>query len=210
MRDDGEGIDPNSLPNIFYMFFQRPRPVDRGEGGLGLGLTLVKRLVELHCGQVTAASAGVGRGSQFTVKLPLSRSEAPGGLRESSRIASKHRLKILIVEDYPDIRETVSELLREHGHEVEAVSDGLAALELLTAFSPDVAFIDIGLPIMDGYELAKRITERMPEHIPTMIALSGYGQPSDLEKSRCAGFHHHLVKPIDMGGVLEALASLPP
>jgi PAS domain S-box-containing protein len=209
LRDDGEGIDPNSLPNIFDMFFQRPRPADRAEGGLGLGLTLVKRLVELHSGQVTAASAGAGQGSQFTVKLPLSRSAAPSGLRESSRIASGHRLKILVVEDYPDIAETISELLRLHGHQVEAVSDGLAALELLTAFSADVAFIDIGLPVMDGYELAKQITERMPDHIPTMIALSGYGQPSDLEKSRSAGFHHHLVKPIDMRGVLKALASLP-
>jgi CheY-like chemotaxis protein len=174
-----------------------------------LGLTLVKRPVELHSGQVAAASAGAGQGSQFTVKLRLSRSAAPGRLRESSRIASAHRLKILVVEDYPDIAETISELLRLHGHQVEAVSDGLAALELLTVFSADVAFIDIGLPVMDGYELAKRITERMPEHIPTMIALSGYGQPSDLEKSRRAGFHHHLVKPIDIGGVLKALASLP-
>jgi two-component system, chemotaxis family, CheB/CheR fusion protein len=209
VRDDGEGIDPESLAHLFEMFFQTPRPLDRAKGGLGLGLTLVKSLVELHGGEVSAASAGRGQGSRFTVKLPLSSSTAPSELPQTPAIASKNRLKVLVVEDYADIAETISELLRQHGHEVEAVSDGRAALELLTTFSPDVAFIDIGLPVMDGYELARRIAQRMPERIPSMIAMSGYGQPRDLEKSCSAGFHLHLVKPIDAGDVLKALASLP-
>jgi signal transduction histidine kinase/ActR/RegA family two-component response regulator len=209
VRDDGEGIEPESLVHLFEMFFQTPRPIDRAKGGLGLGLTLVKRLVEMHGGQVSAASAGEGQGSRFTVKLPLSSSPAPFELSQSSAIASKNRLKILVVEDYPDIAETVSELLGQHGHEVVAVSDGLAALELLTGFSPDVAVIDIGLPVMDGYELARRIAEKMPERTPSMIALSGYGQPSDLERSRRGGFHLHLVKPIEAEGMIKALASLP-
>jgi CheY-like chemotaxis protein len=210
VSDDGEGIDPDSLPHIFEMFFQRPRSIDRATGGLGLGLTVVKQLVELHGGEITAASSGAGQGSRFSIKLPLSASSPPFELCESSALVANDGLKILIVEDHPDTLETIAALLRHHGHTVEAVVDGRAALELLTRFSPDVAFIDIGLPLIDGYELARRIAVGIPDRAPIMIAISGYGQPSDLEKSRRAGFHQHLVKPIDIGTVLKALASLPP
>jgi len=210
MIDDGEGIEPELLPKIFEMFFQRPRAIDRSEGGLGLGLAVVKSLVEMHGGRVTAESEGAGNGSRFTVRLPLSvsRAELNGKLPAPLEIPSTGCLKILVVDDHPDTVDAISQALRMNGHMVEAVSDGLAALELLPVFSPDVALLDIGLPVMDGYEVAEHLARRMPESVPVMIALTGYGLPADFEKSRKARFLHHLVKPIYVEDLLQVLSSL--
>ena len=209
--DDGEGIEPELLPRIFDMFTQRPRTLDRREGGLGLGLTIVKNIMDAHGGRVTAESDGRGKGSRFTVRLPLPPKTA---VRESKQedmpeVQSRKLLRVLVVDDNADVTQSTVEGLRLFGHEVKFAADGLTALDLLSEFSPDVALLDIGLPVMDGYELATRITEKKQKHAPIMIAFTGYGQPADLEKSRRAGFQAHLVKPVKLDALLNTLAALP-
>jgi len=204
VKDTGVGIDPRQLPHIFDLFVQG-RPGLSG-GGLGIGLSIVRNLVSLHGGTVTAHSAGPGRGSQFVVELPLSQggsataqptAQAP---RPAARIDAR---RVLIVDDNRDAADSLSEGLIACGHITAVAYDGPAALATAASFQPQLALLDIGLPVMDGYELARRLRAEGPVDLK-LVAITGYGLESDRERARAAGFHHHLVKPIDLDTV-EAL-----
>ncbi|MEQ1726900.1 MAG: ATP-binding protein [Vicinamibacterales bacterium] len=207
VSDTGRGIAPEMAPRIFDLFVQGPRTIDRREGGLGLGLAIARSLVDLHDGHIEARSAGVGRGSTFTVRLPA----APETAQERPTVAPEPPttppLDILLVDDNADAAEMLSMLLTAQGHRVMTASDGPQALDRLTHAWPDVAILDIGLPVMDGYELARRIRDTPGNNPPRLIALTGYGQEEDLERSRQAGFAHHLVKPVDADELLRLIVS---
>ncbi len=183
---------------MFGLFFQGKRSVDRSEGGLGIGLALVKNIVELHGGQVEASSAGLGQGSEFAVRLPLHGGGLlpdAAGMPEPLAPAAAGK-RIMLVDDNADAAETLGLLLEAHGHEVEVFNDPLAALDAAARIRPDIAVLDIGLPGMDGYELAMRLRALLGNHACRLIALSGYGQEADRRRSEAAGFERHLVKPI--------------
>ncbi|MEA2753196.1 MAG: hypothetical protein QOI41_7339 [Myxococcales bacterium] len=210
VTDDGMGIAAEQLPRLFETFFQGPRSADRAEGGLGLGLALVKSLIELHGGSVRAMSEGVGRGSTFELRLPRARSGATNVLTPRASAASvapaRSSVRVLLVDDNVDAAELFGEYLTSVGYDVRTAHDGPRALEVAAAFLPNVAILDIGLPVMDGYELATRLRERLGEATPRLIAMTGYGQEEDRENSRRAGFERHLVKPVDAHALLAALA----
>jgi signal transduction histidine kinase len=208
VRDNGRGIAAEMLPRIFDLFVQGQRSPDRAEGGLGLGLALVRNLVELHGGSVAARSEGPGCGSEFVVRLPRAPVQeraldddkeltAAGGLQAQKRV--------LLVDDNQDAAELLGEVLRSAGHEVAIAHDGPEALGLLRRFHPEVAVLDIGLPVMDGYELARRLRKEPELDRLRCIAVTGYGQETDRARSRQAGFELHLVKPVDLSALLQAL-----
>jgi len=199
VRDNGKGIEPSLLPHVFEMFVQGARGSDRAEGGLGLGLALVQTLTALHGGTVSARSEGAGRGSELTVRLPAfapSAAPAPAYAIESQRIAARGQ-RVLIVDDNRDAAEMISDLLSEAGYEVRLAADPSTALSLADAFHPQIAILDIGLPVMDGYALGRELRARQPDAPPLLIALTGYGQEQDRRRSTDAGFTLHLVKPVD-------------
>lgn len=209
--DNGKGISPEVLPQIFDLFFQGHRSADRAEGGLGIGLALVRNLVQLHGGTVTAFSEGLGKGSQFTVQLPVAgdwlSTHMPDEVGESALHTAKVCRRVLLVDDNVDGAVTLGELIASVGHDVRVVHDPVSALKALETFLPDVALLDIGLPVMDGYELAVKLRERLGAHGCHWIALTGYGQNGDRQRSEAAGFHEHLVKPIDPFTLLERLGA---
>ncbi|HVR98851.1 MAG TPA: ATP-binding protein [Thermoanaerobaculia bacterium] len=209
VQDDGPGIPSELRSRIFDPFVQEDRSLDRPYGGLGIGLTLVRTLVTLHGGGVEAHSEGPGRGSEFVVRLPIVSQEAllytaPAAGAEHAAAA---KAKVLIVEDNPDAAQALSELLELWGHEVAAAMDGPAALKVVESFRPDVVLMDIGLPGMDGYELARRLRERPDLAGAHFIALTGYGQEADRRRSAEAGFDDHLTKPADPGVLRNLLAN---
>jgi CheY-like chemotaxis protein len=211
VQDNGIGIDPALLPRVFELFVQGYQDADRAEGGLGIGLTLVRSLVLLHGGEVEAHSAGLRAGSTFSVRLPLVDKmlevEPEEDLTPPTTMAPSKRRRILLVDDNDDARMLLAEVLATFGHKVKAAADGPSALALLEVFKPDVAILDIGLPGMDGYELAARIRD-LPDHKALrLLALTGYGQPEDAKRTRDAGFDVHLVKPIDFQSLLAHLIS---
>jgi PAS domain S-box-containing protein len=204
VSDNGIGIAPEVLPRIFDLFMQGDRSLDRAQGGLGIGLTLVHRLVEMHGGTVSAASAGPGQGSEFVVELP--RASVPAVVSTASAAPARRALfprRILVVDDNVDAARTLAEALGAWGHEVGVAHDGPSALEEALRTRPDVVLLDIGLPGMDGYEVARLLRERAGLADTVLIALSGYGQADDRRRSQDAGFRDHLVKPVD----IEELAS---
>lgn len=209
VRDNGRGIPPEMLPRIFELFYQGPRGIDRAEGGLGIGLALVRSLVALHGGTVEARSEGVGRGSEFVVCLPLSDPAAERPATAAPDAAPPEEAaavcRILLVDDNVDAAHTTAQLLRAHGHEVAVRHDPLSALEAVQAVRPDVALLDIGLPVMDGYELGARIRAICGPDCH-LIAVTGYGQDADKARAREAGFDRHLVKPVAPEEVLAAIA----
>ena len=201
VMDQGIGIAEAVLPSLFDLFVQGERTIDRSQGGLGIGLTIARSLCELHGGTIEAASGGPGRGSTFTVSLPRAARVAaappdrPGrGDGAPSRAASG--MRVLVVDDNVDAALLLCELLAGMGHELEVAHDGVAALERVSSFRPDVAVLDIGLPVMDGYELARRLREQLGPEQLRLIAITGYGQDSDRERSLDAGFDDHLIKPL--------------
>jgi PAS domain S-box-containing protein len=206
VRDNGVGIAPELLPKVFDLFVQGSRSLDRAEGGLGIGLTLVREIVRLHGGSVSVASAGVQQGSEFTVKLPLV-TRTPHQMNSeqgtAAAIPARHR-RILVVDDNSDSAESMALLLRASGHEVHTAHDGASALEQAHAHKPEIVLLDIGLPGMSGYTVAKRLRDIPELGAATLIAMTGYGQEEDRKRSRDAGFDHHLVKPVDLA-VLSAL-----
>ena len=203
--DHGMGIPPELLPNLFDMFVQGARAIDRSEGGLGLGLTIAKSLCELHGGTLDASSLGPGQGSTFTVRLPASPLPVAHSNRPTEKMPKLLRsTRVLVVDDNVDSALMLDAYLRELGHEPHIAHDGPGALEALERFVPDVAVLDIGLPVMDGYELARRLRERLGDQKLRLIAMTGYGQESDKQRAAEAGFDHHLVKPI----ALDALTTL--
>jgi CheY-like chemotaxis protein/nitrogen-specific signal transduction histidine kinase len=208
VRDDGAGITGELLPMIFELFVQGRRTLDRASGGLGLGLALVKNLVSLHGGRVEAHSAGPGHGSEFVVRLaPADPATIATEPREPDAPAPRHDcVRILVVDDNEDARELMAEALRQAGHEVLVADDGLKALRLLESVEPEVGVLDLGMPVMDGFELARRIRDRKPAREPLLIALSGYGQTRDRILSREAGFDLHFAKPVDLNALLRAIA----
>jgi CheY-like chemotaxis protein len=206
VTDNGRGIPTELLPKIFDMFVQE-RVTSDGAGGLGLGLGLVRRLVELHGGAVRATSEGRGKGATFEIRLPLVDNAPPGGFKPMRAKTSPpdRPLRAVVCDDAPDLRDLVADLLRLRGHEVSVVADGPAAIELIVAQKPDVALIDIGLPDMDGYEVARSIRRRITDYKPRLIAMTGYGQASDRAAAFEAGFDAHIVKPASADKILRAL-----
>jgi two-component system CheB/CheR fusion protein len=209
VRDDGMGISPAMLDSVFELFVQAERTLDRSDGGLGVGLTLVRALVGMHGGTVTASSDGPGKGSLFEVRLPLTLApESSVPLRSSPPPAAMRRgaPRVAIIEDNEDSRQMLCALLTESGVECRSAGTGTAGLALLFEMRPDVALIDVGLPEMDGLEVARRVRAH-PELARThLIALTGYGQPSDREAARQAGFDGHLVKPVNPDDLLAFLS----
>jgi PAS domain S-box-containing protein len=210
VRDDGAGIDPALLPRMFDMFVQGERGSDRSQGGLGLGLSLVRTLTELHGGSVSAHSDGPGRGSEFVVRLPVSPiPAAPEAPRRTARRADGGRSKrVLVVDDNRDAADMISQLLEDAGHEVKTAYDVSQALALAEGFRPEVAILDIGLPVMDGYTLGRELRARLVSAPPVLVALTGYGQEQDLRRSAEAGFTSHLVKPVDVEGLIHLVDAL--
>jgi signal transduction histidine kinase len=209
VTDNGRGIPPTLLPRIFDMFVQE-RTTPDGKGGLGLGLGLVKRLIELHQGSVHASSDGVEKGASFEVRLPLIEQEtlakyAPP--REQTG-PTERPLRAVVCDDAADLRELVADLLRMKGHEVTVVEDGPSAVRVITAEKPDVALIDIGLPDMDGYEVARQLRRDMTHRV-RLIAMTGYGQATDRATALQAGFDAHIVKPASADKIMRALFGQP-
>jgi len=206
VTDNGRGIAEDVLPRIFDMFVQE-RVTSDGAGGLGLGLGLVKRLVELHGGVVKASSPGLGKGSTFALEIPLPPESMTEHFR-SSRIhggAKDRPLRAVVCDDAEDLRELVADLLRLRGHEVTIVEDGPTAVRTILEEKPDVALIDIGLPDMDGYEVARQIRGASSDYKPRLIAMTGYGQASDRQSAFDAGFDAHITKPASADKILRAL-----
>jgi CheY-like chemotaxis protein len=224
VADSGVGISGEMLPRVFDMFAQEPQMLDRSQGGLGLGLTIVRGLVALHGGTVEARSEGRGRGSEFVVRVPAFAPGAADGPRPTPRrialgkpaalgapepdgaptgdgaraaaVGSSRR--ILVVDDNEDAGEMLGEYLRDLGHEVAVASDGPGALRVASTFAPEIALLDIGLPVMDGYELASRLRAQSAAARLTIVAVTGYGQEADRRRATDVGFQAHLVKPVDL------------
>jgi PAS domain S-box-containing protein len=208
IRDTGIGISPDILPQVFDLFIQADHSLAHSQGGLGIGLTLVQRLVEKHGGTVTAASAGIGHGSSFMVRLPKvsTVSVTESEMSKSELPSSKYR--ILVVDDYADAAESLMMVLEAEGHEVEIANCGIKAIEQAQLFHPQVVLLDIGLPDMNGYEVAKRLRAMPETRDILLIALTGYGQPGDLELAKFAGFNHYLLKPVDFEKLFALLVSM--
>jgi two-component system CheB/CheR fusion protein len=202
VRDDGIGIDPEILPRLFDMFVQVDTSLARTQGGLGIGLTIVRKLVELHGGTVRATSAGEGRGSEFIVWLPgrlEPRTAAPAPSPERSRSARR----IVVVDDNEDAADTLAMLLRVRGHEVAIARDGPSAITTVAEQHPEIVLLDLGLPGMTGYDVARHLRASNASDL-RIVAVSGYGQPEDIARAHAAGCDAHLAKPVD----LDALARL--
>jgi len=205
--DDGTGIAPDMLPRVFDLFAQGRRPLDRAQGGLGIGLSLVRKLVEMHGGTVEAQSAGLGRGSTFTVCLPLAPALVETATARSTRAqASTPARRVLVVDDNTDGAETLAMLLELAGHAATTADGGPAALEAARTHRPEVVFLDIGLPGMDGYEVARRLRAEPATANAVLVALTGWGSEDDKRKSKDAGFDVHLTKPVDLAAVADVLA----
>ena len=207
VRDSGIGIGPDLLPNVFDLFAQANRSLHRAEGGLGIGLTIVRGLAELHGGRVWAMSEGFGRGAEFVVSLPAL-AEAPTKAEPEPPAASETTTqprRVLVVEDQPALSRVTVALLQKLGHEVRAAADGPEALLAVREYNPEVVLLDIGLPGMDGYEVARCLRSEMGAAAPMLVAMTGYSQHEVSRHARRAEFDHHLVKPADMGVLKELL-----
>jgi PAS domain S-box-containing protein len=211
VRDSGIGIAPELLPRVFDLFVQSERALDRSQGGLGLGLTIVKTLTEMHGGRVAAESEGHGRGSTFIIRLPALAGAAltpvPAGVAPRLRRRAGRGHRVLVVDDNQDAADALVEALGASGHQALVAYDGPSALDAAARVHPEVAFLDIGLPVMDGYELARRLRELLGPGVK-LVAVTGYGQDKDRALSRAAGFDEHLVKPVDLSFLEKVLEDL--
>lgn len=219
VRDNGRGIPPELLPRVFDIFVQESGNEGGKEGGLGLGLTIVKRLIDLHGGRITASSPGPGLGSTFALELkidPVATAAAaaagagnavadsppdPPADREKPALP----LSVVLIEDNEDIRESMSEFLSDLGHSVRSAADGGSGLSMILETRPDVAIVDVGLPVLDGYQVATQVRERMGATAPRLVAMTGYGQEADRRRARDAGFDRHLVKPAELSDIIAVL-----
>ncbi|MES2596122.1 MAG: response regulator [Verrucomicrobiota bacterium] len=206
--DNGAGIDPELLPRIFDLFVQASRTLDRQHGGLGIGLTLVRRLVNLHGGSIKAHSEGLGKGTEFAVRLPVMASPPPTAAAPRKSLVASVPRRLLIVDDNVDSARSLSILQKHRGHETRTASCGSEALEIVTGFKPDAILLDIGLPGMDGFEIARQIRATPEVADVFLIAMTGYGSDRDQETAREAGFNKFLVKPIDLAQLQEWLRTL--
>ena len=207
VEDDGQGLSPEDLPHIFGLFMQGKQTIDRPQGGLGLGLSIVRRLVQLQAGSVGASSEGPGRGAQFIVRLPLCAPPEGVPAGTPANLATRGQ-KVLLVEDNDDSREVMVEMLALQGHSVRSAATGKGGVDEAEAFQPDVALVDIGLPDMDGYEVARCIRRLHLANAPKLVAISGFGQPEDLRSAYEAGFDLHLTKPVAPEFLREVIAAL--
>jgi PAS domain S-box-containing protein len=210
VRDAGVGISPEVLPHIFDLFAQADRSLDRAKGGLGIGLSLVKQLVDLHGGSVEAKSEGIGKGAEFIVRLPLLSdipSEQPMATQTPDNDTEQRAVKrVLVIDDNVDVVEGLSLLLELEGCEVERAADGLTALTIAQRFAPDVVLLDIGMPVMDGCEVAQKLRAMPQTRQALLIAVSGYGQDQDRYRCMMAGFDHHFTKPVRLEDITLAIA----
>ncbi|HYD77623.1 hybrid sensor histidine kinase/response regulator [Ramlibacter sp.] len=213
VADDGIGISADSLPHIFDMFTQVGHGIDHSQGGLGIGLSLVRRLTGKHGGRVEAHSAGPGQGSTFTLWLPIAGEPEPAAAVAAPgyvdpRPAAQRPLRILIADDNRDAAELLKEVLEIDGHVVRVAHDGRSALELAKDFVPDLALLDLGMPVMNGYELAKAMRQTPQLRSARLAAITGWGAKEDRERSKAAGFDHHLTKPVDLGTLHGLLSGI--
>jgi PAS domain S-box-containing protein len=207
--DPGIGLTPEQISRIFEMFAQVDESLERGEGGLGVGLALARTLVQLHGGEIEAKSAGLGKGSEFIVRIPaLPEKSASKSQTENGDVVPQVQRRILVADDNIDSAETLASLLRSAGHEVRTAHEGVSAVETWNAFTPDLAILDIGMPKLNGYDVARQIRSREKSHT-VLIAVTGWGQEDDKRRAREAGFDHHLTKPIDPPAIAKRLAQLP-
>ncbi|MCA1829221.1 MAG: response regulator, partial [Myxococcales bacterium] len=196
---------PELLPRIFGLFVQAEESLARAQGGLGIGLKLVRVLVAMHGGRVEAYSEGLGRGSEFVIRLPVVEKPAQTAAQPPGRPPVTVSRRILVVDDNHDAADLLAEVMHDWGHEVRVARDGPSALSEMEAFAPDVVLLDIGLPGMDGYEVARRIRAAHPAERVRLLALTGYGADSDRERARSAGFDRHLVKPVELAELQRVL-----
>ena len=210
VRDTGRGIEPALLPHVFDVFVQGPQAPDRAEGGLGIGLALVRALTELHGGTVSAHSDGPGCGSEFTVRLPAAPKARTSVVPAPDEATRTHgaSTRVLVVDDHRDVAEGLARVLRLVGYETRAALDPASAIAAAEEFRPQIAVLDIGLPVMDGYALAGELRARLGDAMPALIALSGYDRAPDRRRSHDAGFAMHLAKPIDVNDLVDALEEL--
>jgi len=212
VRDNGIGISAEMLPRVFDLFVQADQSFERSEGGLGIGLTLVKRLVEMHGGSVEARSEGLGRGSEFVVRLPVATTptthEPQQGQPPSTLAPGRHRQRILLVDDDADTLNTLQQLLTLMGNEVRTAHDGLAGVQAAAAFRPDVVFLDIGMPRLNGFDVCRQIRNQPWGRRVILVAYTGWGQDDNRRCSADAGFDYHLVKPVEATALEEFLADL--
>jgi CheY-like chemotaxis protein len=211
VRDSGIGISPEAMPHIFELFTQIPSERVNTSGGLGIGLALVRALVDLHGGEIRASSEGIEKGSEFTLRLPLLESDAESA--EDATTAARPeqgiqvRRNILIADDNQDALESLALMLRLEGHEVHCASDGEEALTLAGIRKPEIVVLDVGMPKLDGCEVARRIRAESWGRKAVLVALTGWGQDADRKRSRDAGFDLHLVKPVDPATICEMLVA---
>jgi CheY-like chemotaxis protein len=210
--DDGIGIAPELLPRLFDLFVQGGQELDRAKGGLGLGLSIVRSLTSLHGGIVAAHSEGPGRGSRFTVRLPLAAAgdatPHEGAAQPLASAGGPRVQRILVVDDNQDAAELLVEFLRRSGHETCLAHDGPSAVSCAAEFAPDIVLLDLGLPVLDGYEVARRLRQQLGGERLGLIAITGYGQENDRRRAREASFNAHLVKPVSMQQLATAIAEL--
>jgi signal transduction histidine kinase/ActR/RegA family two-component response regulator len=213
VRDSGVGLAPGMIDRVFELFTQAEGSLDRSKGGMGIGLTLVRNLVDLHDGSVTVASAGLGQGSEFAVRLPRKTVAADSGVRvlangqhQQDNMHHAHTDKVLIVEDNEDSRELLAAILTQRGYEVATAEDGQSGIDGALAGRPQVLLVDIGLPGIDGYGLAREVRRKLGDDV-YLVALTGYGQPQDRSRAIDAGFDVHLTKPVDIDALERLLAN---
>jgi CheY-like chemotaxis protein len=208
VRDTGIGISPELLPRVFDLFTQADTTLARSKDGLGIGLALVQRLLQLHQGRVEAHSV-LGQGSEFVVTLPVAHSaetQRRSASAETNKSAARP-LRVLVVDDSVDMADTLAMVVNGLGHDVRKAYDGSSSLEAALDYQPHIMFLDIGLPGLDGYKLAKRIREQQALRDVVLVALTGYGQESDRQRSLVAGFNHHLTKPLDLKKLEQILTT---
>jgi signal transduction histidine kinase len=207
VRDDGIGIEPEMLPRIFNLFVQADNSLERKQQGLGIGLTLVKVLVEMHGGRITAQSSGAGKGAEFTVTLPIL-AEPPKSLHQSHEKSAfpARKRRILVVDDNRDAAVSLAMLLKLQGHDVDTAHDGEAAVSRAETMQPEIILLDIGLPQLNGYEVARKVRSTDWGRGMTLVALTGWGHDDDRKRSHDAGFDHHLLKPVDLDALEQILA----
>jgi CheY-like chemotaxis protein len=207
VRDNGIGIAADALPSIFDMFMQVKNASTHTHGGLGIGLSLAKQLVEMHGGTVSATSSGLGEGSEFFLRLPLGALQMGGTAASDPLAAGELRKRVLIVDDNEDAASSLAMLVTRLGADVQVANDGVTALALMASFRPEIALLDLGMPIMNGFEIATRARKVPGLEKLKLVALTGWGQPEDRERTRTAGFDHHLVKPAALPELQKLLAS---
>jgi CheY-like chemotaxis protein/anti-sigma regulatory factor (Ser/Thr protein kinase) len=212
VKDNGIGIPLELQSKVFDLFMQVDRSLERTQGGLGIGLTLVRRLVEMHGGTVEARSDGPGHGTEFMIRLPVPSEEAESGsvskAQERATVANTPSHRVLVVDDNQDSAESLGMLMRVMGHEVRTAHDGFAALEAARQFRPTAVLLDIGLPGMNGYAVARELRQMPEAREAVLIAQTGWGQEDDRRRSTEAGFDAHLVKPVDSAALQQLLATL--